>query len=162
MCEAEGEIKEPQIREGGPCNAHRGAGRKRRSAEDEAFASEGGQLVGLWIGAGDGSAGRGQEALGGSKLVRDSESMIWAGTGVIGKVLTAANPPLSVMKNDLNVHLGWKEVRDALQSGNCQLWRKQYEVCDAVVTSQWFAVLNIAFPLAVLASRVVACIHVPS
>ena len=31
-----------------------------------------------------------------------------------------------------------------------------------MVTSPWFAVLDIAVPLAVMASRVVACVHVPS
>ncbi|KAK3276653.1 hypothetical protein CYMTET_15296 [Cymbomonas tetramitiformis] len=39
----------------------------------------------------------------------------WAGTGVICKVLKAANPHLSVMNIDWNVHLGWREARDALQ-----------------------------------------------
>eukprot|EP00854_Cymbomonas_tetramitiformis_P014434 gene14434-biopygen14891 len=45
----------------------------------------------------------------------------WACTGVIGKVLGAANPHLSVLNNDWIVHLGWKEARDALQHGNYQL-----------------------------------------
>ncbi|KAK3279494.1 hypothetical protein CYMTET_12630 [Cymbomonas tetramitiformis] len=37
--------------------------------------------------------------------------------------------------------------------GNYRAWRKKYGVCDAVVTSPWFAVLDIALPLAVLASK---------
>ncbi|KAK3268621.1 hypothetical protein CYMTET_22888 [Cymbomonas tetramitiformis] len=43
------------------------------------------------------------------------------GTGVVDKVLGAANPHLSVLNNDWKVHLGWKEARDALQPGNYQL-----------------------------------------
>ncbi|KAK3259798.1 hypothetical protein CYMTET_31216 [Cymbomonas tetramitiformis] len=46
----------------------------------------------------------------------------WAGTGVIGKVLKAANPHISVMNNDWNVHLDWKEARDALQPGRRCMW----------------------------------------
>jgi len=58
--------------------------------------------------------------------------------------------------------LGWPEARDALQPGNYRTWRDKYGSCDAVITSPWFAVLDIAVPLAVMASRVVACVHVPS
>ncbi|KAK3274948.1 hypothetical protein CYMTET_16901 [Cymbomonas tetramitiformis] len=86
----------------------------------------------------------------------------WAGTGVIGKVMSLEWPHLKVMNNDWNPQLKWHEALNALQPGNYRAWKEKYGVCDAVVTSPWFAVLDIALPLAVLASRVVACIHVPS
>jgi len=69
---------------------------------------------------------------------------------------------LNFMNNDWNPQLGWTEARNALQPGNYRAWRKKYGQCDAVMTSPWFAVLDIALPLAVLASRKVACVHVPS
>ncbi|KAK3249588.1 hypothetical protein CYMTET_40991 [Cymbomonas tetramitiformis] len=86
----------------------------------------------------------------------------WAGTGVISEVMVEQWPQLRFMNNDWNPQLGWSEARDALQPGNYRIWKEKYGVCDAVVTSPWFAALDIAFPLAVMASRVVACVHVPS
>ncbi|KAK3236998.1 hypothetical protein CYMTET_52896 [Cymbomonas tetramitiformis] len=86
----------------------------------------------------------------------------WAGTGVISEVMVEQWPQLRFMNNDWNSQLGWSEARDALQPGNYRIWKEKYGVCDAVVTSPWFAALDIAFPLAVMASRVVACVHVPS
>ncbi|KAK3256026.1 hypothetical protein CYMTET_34826 [Cymbomonas tetramitiformis] len=86
----------------------------------------------------------------------------WAGTGVIGKVMSLEWPHLKFMNNDWNPQLKWHEALNALQPGNYRAWKEKYGVCDAVITSPWFAVLDIALPLAVLASRVVTCIHVPS
>ncbi|KAK3253434.1 Methyl-CpG-binding domain-containing protein 9 [Cymbomonas tetramitiformis] len=86
----------------------------------------------------------------------------WAGTGVIGSVLKGHWDHLSIMNNDWNPQLKWPEAMNALQPGNYRRWKEKYGVCDAVVTSPWFAVLDIALPLAVAASRVVACVHVPS
>eukprot|EP00854_Cymbomonas_tetramitiformis_P022862 gene22862-biopygen23645 len=81
---------------------------------------------------------------------------------IFSKVMKDEWKHLSFMNNDWNPQLGWPEARNALQPGNYRAWRKKYGVCDAVVTSPWFAVLDIALPLAVLASKKVACIHVPS
>ncbi|KAK3241602.1 hypothetical protein CYMTET_48648 [Cymbomonas tetramitiformis] len=86
----------------------------------------------------------------------------WAGTGIIGEVMKEQWSHLSVMNNDWNSQLGWPEALNALQPGNYGAWRKKYGVCDAVITSPWFTVLDLAFLLAILANRVVACIHVPS
>ncbi|KAK3273273.1 hypothetical protein CYMTET_18479 [Cymbomonas tetramitiformis] len=86
----------------------------------------------------------------------------WAGTGVISEVMVEQWPQLRFMNNDWNSQLGWSEAHDALQPGNYRAWKEKYGVCDAVVTSPWFAALDITFPLAVMASRVVACVHVPS
>ncbi|KAK3284418.1 hypothetical protein CYMTET_7919 [Cymbomonas tetramitiformis] len=86
----------------------------------------------------------------------------WVGTGVISEVMVEQWPQLRFMNNDWNPQLGWSEARDALQPGNYRIWKEKYGGCDAVVTSPWFAALDIAFPLAVMASRVVACVHVPS
>ncbi|KAK3277117.1 hypothetical protein CYMTET_14855 [Cymbomonas tetramitiformis] len=86
----------------------------------------------------------------------------WAGTGVISEVMVEQWPQLRFMNNDWNSQLGWPEAHDALQPGNYRIWKEKYGICDAVVTSPWFAALDIAFPLAVMASRVVACVHVPS
>ncbi|KAK3274212.1 hypothetical protein CYMTET_17589 [Cymbomonas tetramitiformis] len=86
----------------------------------------------------------------------------WAGTGVISEVMVEEWPQLRFMNNDWNPQLGWSEARDALQPGNYRIWKEKYGVCDAVVISPWFAALDIAVPLAVMASHVVACVHVPS
>eukprot|EP00854_Cymbomonas_tetramitiformis_P007773 gene7773-biopygen7846 len=86
----------------------------------------------------------------------------WAATGVISKVMLLEWPHLEVMNNDWNPQLKWPEALNALQPGNYRAWKQRYGVCGAVATSPWFAVLDIALSLAVLASRVVACIHVPS
>eukprot|EP00854_Cymbomonas_tetramitiformis_P034076 gene34076-biopygen10408 len=62
---------------------------------------------------------------------------------------------LSVMNNDWDLHLNKRpEAMDALQPSNYRAWKKRYAACDAVVTSPWFAVLDIALPLAVLALTV--------
>eukprot|EP00854_Cymbomonas_tetramitiformis_P002099 gene2099-biopygen2000 len=86
----------------------------------------------------------------------------WAGTGVISEVMKEQWEHLEFMCNDWNPQLNWPEARNALQPGNYRAWKERYGVCDAVITSPWFAVLDIALPLAVMASRMVACIHVPS
>ena len=49
---------------------------------------------------------------------------------------------------------------DALQPGFYRRAQAEQAI-DAVVTSPWFAALDLALPLAVLAARAVACVHVP-
>eukprot|EP00854_Cymbomonas_tetramitiformis_P034573 gene34573-biopygen33611 len=73
----------------------------------------------------------------------------WAGTGVIGKVMSSEWPHLEVMNNDWNPQLKWPEALNALQPDNYRAWKQRYGACDAVVASPWFAVLDIALPLAV-------------
>eukprot|EP00854_Cymbomonas_tetramitiformis_P005606 gene5606-biopygen5622 len=63
----------------------------------------------------------------------------WAGTGVISKVMKEEWEHLNVMNNDWNPQLGWSEARNALQPGNYRAWREKYGMCDAIVTSPWFA-----------------------
>ncbi|KAK3287728.1 hypothetical protein CYMTET_4780 [Cymbomonas tetramitiformis] len=95
----------------------------------------------------------------------ETVSRVWdplAGTGVIHKVMKEHSTHLSIMNNDWNPQLKWHEAMNALQAGNYHARKTKYGVCNAVVTSPWFAVLDIALPLAVAASCVVACIHVPS
>ncbi|KAK3258951.1 hypothetical protein CYMTET_32028 [Cymbomonas tetramitiformis] len=81
---------------------------------------------------------------------------------MISEVMQKEGPRLRFMNNDWNSQLGWPEARDALQLGNWRLWEEQYGQADAMVTSPWFAVLDLAFPLAVMFSRVVTWVHVPS
>ncbi|KAK3233676.1 hypothetical protein CYMTET_56033 [Cymbomonas tetramitiformis] len=49
----------------------------------------------------------------------------WAGTGVIGKVMSLEWPHLEIMSNDWNPQLGWPEALNALQPGKYRAWKEK-------------------------------------
>jgi hypothetical protein len=83
----------------------------------------------------------------------------FSGTGTITRVLSKTGR--RVYTND--IHPGHTAVshRDALQPGFYTELRQQLGVVDAIVTSPWFAALDLALPLLVEAAASVACVHVP-
>lgn len=82
----------------------------------------------------------------------------WAGTGVIKQELGRTG--VRVIDNDINPRYSTDLHMDALQPA---LYAHAATRCaiDAVVSSPWFAVLDLALPLAIAAARTVACVHVP-
>ncbi len=82
----------------------------------------------------------------------------WAGDGAIRRELSKTGVP--VVDNDLNPERPTSMHGDALQPDFYRAVETRAPV-DAVVTSPWFAILDLALPLAVSAARVVACVHVP-
>ena len=82
----------------------------------------------------------------------------WAGTGQIKRALALQGVP--VLDNDLNPAHATDLHLDALQPEFYQSALTSSSL-DAVVTSPWFTVLDLALPLAVAAARQVACVHVP-
>ena len=84
----------------------------------------------------------------------------FSGTGAIASELRQAGLS-QVLSNDLSRVRSADSHEDALQPGFYQALSQRQGGLDAVVTSPWFSVLDVALPLAVAASRVVACVHVP-
>jgi hypothetical protein len=85
----------------------------------------------------------------------------FAGAGTITRVLCAAGCP-RVFANDLSVLHPADAHLDACQPASyAALERLAGAPIDAIVTSPWFSVLDVALPLLVDAARVVACVHVP-
>ena len=82
----------------------------------------------------------------------------WAGTGCTRAVLSPLGTP--VLCNDLNPHSSAESHADALQP-SFYTRMQQHHTIDAIVTSPWFTVLDLALPLAVAHARTVACVHVP-
>ena len=82
----------------------------------------------------------------------------WVGTGTVARVLESRG--VTTRTNDLNPSRKAHTHLDALQPGLYRSTARQVSI-DGVITSPWFAVLDIALPLAVLAARTVACVHVP-
>jgi len=82
----------------------------------------------------------------------------WAGTGCTRTVLSPLGTP--VLCNDLNPGASADSHADALQPAFYQHAQRHHTI-DAIVTSPWFTVLDLALPLAVLHARTVACVHVP-
>ena len=82
----------------------------------------------------------------------------WVGTGTVARVLESMG--VTTRTNDLNPSRKAHTHLDALQPGLYRSTARQVSI-DGVITSPWFAVLDIALPLAVLAARTVACVHVP-
>jgi hypothetical protein len=67
-----------------------------------------------------------------------------------------------VFANDLSVVHPADAQLDACQPASyAALVRLAGALFDAIVTSPWFSVLDVALPLLVDAARVVACVHVP-
>jgi hypothetical protein len=82
----------------------------------------------------------------------------WTGTGTIARLLGQRG--MHVRTNDIAfVHKAHTHA-DALQPAFYRAASSKMGI-DAIITSPWFTALDIALPLAVLASRVVACMHVP-
>jgi hypothetical protein len=73
-------------------------------------------------------------------------------------VFAAAGLP--VVDNDINPRSPARWHQNALQPSFYHSVA-QHVAIGAVVTSPWFAVLDIALPLAVAVSPLVACVHVP-
>lgn len=82
----------------------------------------------------------------------------WAGTGCVRAVLGPHGIP--VLCNDLNPDSRAELHADALQPAFYRHVQRHHTV-DAIVTSPWFTMLDLALPLAVAHARTVACVHVP-
>lgn len=82
----------------------------------------------------------------------------WSGTGMVAAAFGAAQ--VQVCSNDINPRQPADTHCDALQPTFYRQVARRIGL-DAIVTSPWFAVLDLALPLAVMAARSVACIHVP-
>jgi hypothetical protein len=82
----------------------------------------------------------------------------WAGTGSVKTVCAKAGLP--VVDNDINPGSPARWHMNALLP-SFYVQAAQRMAIGAVVTSPWFAVLDMALPLAAAAARSVACVHVP-
>jgi hypothetical protein len=82
----------------------------------------------------------------------------WAGTGSVK--LSFAGAGLPVVDNDINPRSPARWHENALQP-SFYLRVAQRVSIGAVVTSPWFAVLDLALPLAASAAQSVACVHAP-
>ena len=82
----------------------------------------------------------------------------WAGTCTIQRIFEKHQ--LAALSSDLALLSPTPRHADALQPSFYRRTQARQAI-DAVVTSPWFAALDLAVPLAVLAARAVACIHVP-
>ena len=82
----------------------------------------------------------------------------WSGLGTVAQGF--ARHGIRVHTNDVEPARAADTHMDALQPGFYRMSRARVGL-DAVVTSPWFATLDLALPLAVLAARTAACIHVP-
>ena len=82
----------------------------------------------------------------------------WSGSGGIAADFGAAQ--VQVSTNDINPRYPAETHCDALYPSYYRQVAKRMGL-DAIVTSPWFAVLDLALPLAVMAARSVACVHVP-
>ena len=83
----------------------------------------------------------------------------WAGTSSIRTYL--ATHKIKVLENDINPEHKTAFQGDALQPS---LYERIGAIMgvDAIVTSPWFALLDVAVPLSAMVARAVACIHVPA
>ena len=82
----------------------------------------------------------------------------WAGTCAISEQFAKAG--LQVWSSDINPCADTDTHGDALQPSFYRCMARRMGL-GAIVTSPWFAVLDLALPLAVMAARCVACVHVP-
>jgi hypothetical protein len=82
----------------------------------------------------------------------------WAGTGQVKRTLAEHQVP--VLDNDLNPAHPADLHEDALQPAFYSR-NSKHRAMEAIVTSPWFTVLDLALPLAVAAARCVTCVHVP-
>ena len=82
----------------------------------------------------------------------------WAGTGCVRAVLSPLGTP--VLCNDLSPNSHAELHADALQPAFYRQVQRHHTI-DAIVTSPWFTVMDLALPLAVAHARTVVCVHVP-
>ena len=82
----------------------------------------------------------------------------WSGTGGVAKMFRKAG--VHVVTNDINSAHAADTHEDALQPSFYHKLLQDGPI-DAIVMSPWFAMLDLALPLAVLAASVVVCAHVP-
>ena len=82
----------------------------------------------------------------------------WSGTGGVTENLRAAG--VHVTSNDINTQHVADTHEDALQPAFYRRRLREGSV-DAIVTSPWFAMLDLALPLAVMAASTMVCAHVP-
>jgi len=82
----------------------------------------------------------------------------WSGTGGISSVLASLG--YTVITNDINPDTPADLHQDALQPAFYQKLLKVTPV-DVIILSPWFAFLDVAIPLAVLAASVCVCVHIP-
>jgi hypothetical protein len=82
----------------------------------------------------------------------------WSGTGGISSVLAGLG--YTVITNDINPNTPAELHQDALQPAFYQKLLRVTPV-DVIILSPWFAFLDVAIPLAVLAASVCVCVHIP-
>lgn len=82
----------------------------------------------------------------------------WAGSNTIKVEFEKVS--LRVFTNDVNKLSTSETHEDALQPEYYRKLATRVGV-DAIVTSPWFALLDLALPLAVMAARAVVCMHIP-
>ena len=82
----------------------------------------------------------------------------WSGTGTVCKSLATKN--ISVITNDIDESCKADTHLDALHPSYYTLAMRTVGL-DAIITSPWFAMLDLAVPLAANAVNSVACVHVP-
>jgi len=82
----------------------------------------------------------------------------WSGTGGISSVLSKLG--YTVITNDINPDTPAALHQDALQPEFYQNLLKITPI-DVIILSPWFAFLDVAIPLAVLAASVCVCVHIP-
>jgi hypothetical protein len=81
----------------------------------------------------------------------------FCGTKTISTVLKQCYPHLQVVDNDTNPAHSPMTRLDATQPSNYLKWTRY----DAIITSPFFAVLDVVLPMMAETVRKVACVHVP-
>jgi len=82
----------------------------------------------------------------------------FSGTGAIAHTFSSWG--LKVHTNDLNPNLPSHTHEDALRLNFYTTWNGDMPP-DAIVTSPWFGLLDIAIPLLIHAAKILVCVHVP-
>ncbi len=83
----------------------------------------------------------------------------FSGTGTMARVLSGRHH--RVVTNDIFDGHAADYHMDALQPSFYTTMQRELGIIDAVVSSPWFAALDIALPLLVASAASVACVHVP-
>ena len=82
----------------------------------------------------------------------------WASTGKIARYYELKG--VKVYTNDVNPAFEADFNMDPLQPGSYQVMEQEIRI-DAIIASPWFALLDLAIPLALRAAQSVVCTHVP-
>jgi transposase InsO family protein len=83
----------------------------------------------------------------------------WCGTGGVTARLQECG--VMIHTNDRDPQREAQTHLDALQPGTWRQWQVEWGCIDAVVTSPWFTLLDLALPLAMAYAEMVVCCHVP-